>query len=122
MQDLAQEIESACSPEGGCGSDELYALMVLGDDMMPEFLDGAVIVIDPSGQPADGKYVVAEVDGEYTFRQLVIEGSDYYLRSLKEPELRQPLAMGRVAIKGVVVQQNGPTRRRKDRKHYTYGE
>ena len=121
MQDMAQEIESACSPEGGCGSDELYALMVMGDDMMPEFKDGAIIVIDPSGQPADGKYVVAEVEGEYTFRQLVVEEQDFYLRSLKQPELKEALVMGREAIKGVVVQQNGPSRRRKDRKHYTYG-
>ncbi|MDH5185289.1 MAG: S24 family peptidase [Gammaproteobacteria bacterium] len=122
MQDLAQEIESACSPEGGCGSDELFALMVMGDEMMPEFEDGAIIVIDPSGQPADGKFVVAELEEEYTFRQLVIEEQVYYLRSLKQPERKELLPRGRLAIKGVVVQQNGPTRRRKDRKHYTYGE
>jgi len=120
MQDIAQEIEAACSPEGGCGSDELFALMVMGDDMLPEFNDGEIIVIDPSGQPADGRYVVAEVDGAYTFRQLVVAEQQLYLRSLKQPELKEPLSGGRQAIKGIVVQKTG--RRRKERKFYTYGE
>jgi DNA polymerase V len=118
MNDQAREIEAACSPEGGCGSDELYALMVLGDDMMPEFEDGCVIVIDPSGNADDGKYVVAEVNEEYTFRQLVIRDERFFLRSLKQPEVLEELPGGREAVKGIIVQKNGKSRRRADRKFY----
>jgi DNA polymerase V len=118
MNDQAREIEAACSPEGGCGSDELYALMVLGDDMMPEFEEGSVIVIDPSSDATDGRYVVAEVNDEYTFRQLVIREERFFLRTLKEPDVLEELPAGRTAIKGIIVQKNGKSRRRADRKFY----
>lgn len=118
MNDQAREIEAACSPEGGCGSDELYALMVLGDDMMPEFEEGSVIVIDPSSDATDGRYVVAEVNEEYIFRQLAVKEGRFFLRTLKNPEVLEELVRGREAVKGVIVQKNGKSRRRADRKFY----
>lgn len=100
---------------GGCGSSEPFALRVLGDSMVPEFEDGCIIVIDPSGVIENGCYVIAEHDDEYIFRQLVIDDSRYYLKPLNEgyDVLEIPDTN---AIKGVIVQKAGT--RRHHRKHY----
>ena len=37
-----------------CASGEPYALMVLGDSMLPEFEPGEVIVVEPDGVARDG--------------------------------------------------------------------
>ena len=33
----------------GCAASEPFALRVLGDSMLPEFAEGAIIIIDPAG-------------------------------------------------------------------------
>jgi SOS-response transcriptional repressor LexA len=100
---------------GGCGSSEPFALRVLGDSMTPEFEDGCVIVIDPSGMIESGSYVLAVHDEEYIFRQLIIDEPRYYLKPLNEgyEVLEIP---GIDAVKGVIVQKAGT--RRRHRKHY----
>jgi len=118
QQDLVMNSDNPFGVEGGCGSDELYALMVIGEEMMPEFEDGDIIVIDPSGNPEHGKFVVAEVNEEYTFRCLAIRDGVHYLHSLQEPDNLQELPRGRDAVKGIIVQKNGKSRRRSDRKFY----
>jgi SOS-response transcriptional repressor LexA len=99
----------------GCAESEPYALRVLGDSMLPEFEEGAIIVIDPAGAIKDGSYVIAMHNDEYIFRQLRIHEERYYLQPLNDlydtveiPGLEQ--------IKGVVSQKAG--RRRKDHKRY----
>ena len=42
-----------------CASGEPYALMVLGDSMLPEFEEGEIIVVEPEGVARDGSFVVA---------------------------------------------------------------
>ena len=42
-----------------CGASEPFALRVIGDDMLPEFEDGHIIIIDPGGHVKDGCFVVA---------------------------------------------------------------
>ena len=46
-----------------CSGAESFALMVLGDSMAPEFVDGEVIVVEPEGLASDGSFVVAKVEG-----------------------------------------------------------
>jgi SOS-response transcriptional repressor LexA len=99
----------------GCAESEPYALRVLGDSMLPEFEEGAIIVIDPAGAITDGSYVIAIHNDEYIFRQLRIFEQRYYLQPLNDlydtveiPGLEQ--------VKGVVSQKAG--RRRKDHKRY----
>ena len=100
---------------GGCGSSEPFALRVLGDSMTPEFEDGCVIVIDPSGVIENGCYVLAVHDEEYIFRQLIIEDRRYYLKPLNEGY--EVLEISDIdAVKGVIVQKAGT--RRHHRKHY----
>ena len=56
---------------GSCAADEPFALQVLGDSMEPEFAHGCIIVIDPAGVIQNGSFVMAEVNGEHIFRQLL---------------------------------------------------
>ncbi len=100
----------------GCSAREPFALRVLGDSMLPEFVEGAVIIIDPEGVVSDGCYVMAEVRGEYTFRQLRIMDNKHYLQPLNN--LYDTVEIGeKDVIHGVITQQAG--RRRKDRRFYT---
>ena len=99
----------------GCAESEPYALRVLGDSMLPEFEEGAIIVIDPAGAIKDGSYVIALKDDEYIFRQLRIYDDRYYLQPLND--LYDTVEIeGLDQIKGVVSQKSG--RRRRDHKHY----
>jgi len=99
----------------GCSAKEPFALRVLGDSMLPEFADGAIIIIDPEGMVYDGCYVMAEVNKEYIFRQLRIVENKYYLQPLND--LYDTLEISGIElVQGVITQQAG--RRRKDRKHY----
>ena len=101
--------------ENSCGG-EPFALRVIGDTMEPEFMDGCIIIIDPSGVVKDGSYVLARQGEEYIFRKLEFGEGIYYLKALQAgyevielPDL--------TTVEGVIIQQGA--RRRADRKHYT---
>lgn len=92
---------------GACSSAEPYALMVLGDSMLPEFEEGEIIVIEPEGLARDGSYVVAWHKDEYIFRQLVQHNGRWYLKPLNDiyPVDEVP---GLEVVKGVVIQKKKP--------------
>jgi SOS-response transcriptional repressor LexA len=99
-----------------CGGAEPFALRVMGDSMEPEFWDGCIIVIDPTGIARTGAYVLALDDSdEYIFRQLIIEDGRHSLRALNPGYDDVPIE-GLDRVKGVVVQRAGT--RRKHRKRY----
>ena len=102
--------------DSGCSSDESFALMVLGDSMMPEFAEGEIIIIEPQGLARDGAYVLAFHDDEWIFRQLQRAGETWRLAPLNSayPEIVIP---DLAAVKGVIVQKTKPGRRRA-LKHY----
>ena len=100
---------------GGCASDEPFALRVLGDSMEPEFKDGCIIIIDPSANVESGKYVMAEVKGEYIFRQFIQEGDKYFLKPVNEGYDAVQVD-GPGVVKGVITQRAGA--RRSYHKHY----
>ncbi|MBT9567298.1 MAG: S24 family peptidase [Thiobacillus sp.] len=93
-----------------CASAEPYALMVLGDSMMPEFEQGEIIVVEPSGLVKDGSYVVAHVNDEYIFRQIVKHEEGWMLKPLNPLYENIPVADLDVA-KGVVIMKKRPGRR-----------
>jgi SOS-response transcriptional repressor LexA len=97
-----------------CGSGESFALMVLGDSMEPEFTDGEIIVIEPDGIAADGSYVLAMHDGEWTFRQLMRRGNGWVLAALN-PDYPTIALTDLGAVKGVVIQKAAAGRRRSKR-------
>lgn len=99
-----------------CASAEPYALMVLGDSMMPEFEQGEIIVVEPSGLVKEGSYVVAYVNDEYIFRQIVKHEEGWMLKPLNPLYENIPVADLDVA-KGVVIMKKRPGRR-KEQKSY----
>ena len=109
------EVEKFDIDGGGCASDEPFALQVLGDSMEPEFENGCIIVIDPAGVIQNGCFVLAEINGEYIFRQLLVQEDRLYLKPMKSNydvlEIRnlKPIA-------GVIVQKAGT--RRSQHKRY----
>ncbi|SRR5690606_8603620 len=98
-----------------CSESEPFALQVLGDSMEPEFPDGAVIIVEPSGVVEDGTFVVAWHEEGPILRRLVIDGDHWRLEALKPGYPAIPVA-GLEQIRGRVIQRAG--RRRADRKSY----
>lgn len=78
-----------------------FALRVSGDSMEPEFQQGMILIIEPELSPEPGDYVVARNgDNETTFKQLVKDGPDWYLRPVNP---RYPIKLlGESEIIGVL--------------------
>jgi DNA polymerase V len=100
-----------------CAGGEPYALMVLGDSMQPEFIEGEVIVVEPEGIAKDGAYVVAWANDEYIFRQLVRHEEGWMLKPLNPLYPNIPVDDLKEVVKGVVVLKKKPGRR-KEAKRY----
>ncbi len=99
-----------------CAGSEPYALMVLGDSMLPEFEEGEIIVVEPSGLVKDGSYVVAYVNDEYIFRQIVQHAEGWMLRPLNPLYPNIPIS-GLEAAKGVVIMKKRPGRRSEQKRY-----
>jgi len=99
-----------------CSGAEPFALMVLGDSMAPEFAEGEIIIIEPEGLAQDGSFVLAQVSGEYIFRQLRERDGRWRLEALN-PRYAALDIPDLAAVKGVVIQKQKPGARR-SRKSY----
>ena len=97
--------------ESSCGALEPYALRVLGDSMEPEFVEGDVIIVEPDGLAKDGSFVVAQVDGEWTFRRLIAAGEGWRLRAFN-PAYAEIALADLSTVRGVVIQKSLPGHRR----------
>lgn len=106
-------IASSASSETAeaCGAAEPFALMVLGDSMLPEFEDGDVVVIEPEGMAQEGSFVLAYRNKEWLFRQLVKNGGQWLLHAFNPAYPDLPIA-GLDAVRGVIIQKSKPGRRR----------
>ncbi len=109
-------IAPAGGSAGDCSGAEPFALVVLGDSMAPEFVEGEVIVVEPEGLAADGSFVVAEVGGEWTMRQLAKSDGGWVLRPLNSCYPATALA-DLSSIRGVVIQKSKPGRRRASKRY-----
>jgi len=109
---------AAAEPDAGqrCSGGEPYALMVLGDSMAPEFVEGEIIVVEPEGLARDGAFVVAEVAGEPIFRALAKRGDGWQLcpLNLAYPAIDLPSLD---AVRGIVIQKSRPGRRRASKRY-----
>ena len=94
-----------------CENAEPYALMVLGNSMLPEFAEGEIVVVEPEGLARDGSYVVAQHDGELIFRQLQLRDGRWRLHPLN-PAYTDAEIAGIEAVRGVVIQKSRPGSRR----------
>lgn len=78
-----------------------FALRVEGDSMEPEFAPGTILVVEPEMDAHPGDYVIAKNgDDEATFKQLVRDGADLYLKPLNARYPIKPLGLSRIV--GVV--------------------
>ena len=94
-----------------CSGAESFALMVLGDSMEPEFVEGDIIVIEPEGLAVEGSYVMAWLADEWIFRQLVGREGDWKLQALN-PNYPTASIPDLSVIKGVIIQKSKPGRRK----------
>ncbi|MBL8318559.1 MAG: S24 family peptidase [Burkholderiaceae bacterium] len=94
-----------------CGGGEPYALRVIGQSMWPEFDEGDIVIVERDGALRDGCFVIAQVDGEYTLRQLVLEAEGWCLSAIN-PAFSERRTIGLEAVHGVVIQKSVPGRRR----------
>ncbi len=94
----------------GCSGAEPFALMVLGDSMLPEFEEGDVVIIEPDGLAGDGAYVLAFHNDEWIFRQLCKANPGWLLRPLNSNYPEQPI-IDLAPVRGVVIQKSKPGRR-----------
>jgi DNA polymerase V len=100
--------------DDGCDGTEVFALRVLGEDMRPEFEPGDIVIIEPGGAAADGRFVLARHGDGWVLRQLVRHEQAWWLRTLNPgptegPEQALPDLQ---AVRGVVIQKAVPGRRR----------
>lgn len=99
-----------------CNEAEAFALMVLGDSMAPEFVEGDIVIIEPEGLAVDGSFVLAQLDGDWIFRQLAKAGMYWELRPLNPAY--PPAAIPDLAcVKGVIIQKSKPGRRRASKRY-----
>ena len=78
-----------------------YALRVHGDSMVSEtadsFPDGSIVIVEPEMEALPGDYVIALKDGnQTTFKQLIKDGGDLYLKPLNSRYPIKPLGTARV--------------------------
>lgn len=99
-----------------CSGAESFALMVLGDAMLPEFEEGEVIVIEPEGLATDGSFVLAHVNDEWIFRQLRVAGDRWALHALAPGYPVIPIE-SLAAVRGVIIQKSRPGRRRATKRY-----
>ena len=102
--------------DSGCRGGESFALRVLGDSMVPEFTDGEIIIVEPDGALREGSFVLAQLAGEWTLRQLLRAGEGWCLHALNPSYADLPLP-DIAAVHGVIIQKAVPGRRRLS-KHY----
>lgn len=101
----------AVIPSGDCSGAEVFALRVIGHSMAPEFEEGEIIVVEPDGAVRDGSYVLAQLDREWTFRQLRMRETGWWLEPLNPAFPPCPVPDLSV-VRGVIIQKARPGRRR----------
>lgn len=77
-----------------------FALRIEGDSMEPLFTAKMFIIVEPDMEAFPGDYVIARNGNEATFKQLIKDGADYYLKPLNDRYPIKPL--GNSHIIGVV--------------------
>ena len=106
------------SAESNCSGNELVALMVLGDSMEPEFIEGEILVIEMGRPATDGAFVIAEVAKEdFIFRQLKGDAKSGWRLVALNPAYPETDIPGLEILKGVVIHKRHP-RSRKTVKFY----
>ncbi|MDD5250654.1 MAG: S24 family peptidase [Rhodocyclaceae bacterium] len=110
---IAPAADTAAS---ACDDAEAFALMVLGDSMAPEFVEGEIVIIEPAGAAHDGSYVLAHVNDEWIFRQLRRDGAGWQLAALN-PAYAAIAIADLAPVRGVIIQKSKPGRRKATKRY-----
>lgn len=84
-----------------------FALRVDGDSMEPGFPHGCLVIVNPEAEAMPNDYVIAmNGDNEATFKQLVKDGGDWYLKPRNPCYPIKPLGTARIigVVCGINVQ------------------
>ncbi|KQW39197.1 hypothetical protein ASC76_09940 [Rhizobacter sp. Root404] len=78
-----------------------YALRVHGDSMASHsgdsFPDGSIVIVEPEMTAQAGDYVIAlNTENQTTFKQLVRDGGEYFLKPLNPRYPIKPLGSARI--------------------------
>jgi DNA polymerase V len=106
--------------DAGCSGGEAFALRVLGQDMLPEFDEGDIIIVEPDGALTDGCFVLARPNGEWTLRQLVRRDAGWHLRALNAAACTgaPEIALADLsAVHGRVIQKAVPGKRKLSKRY-----
>ena len=95
-----------------CSNTEIVALMVLGDSMAPEFIEGEILVIEMGVPAIDGWFVIGWVNEEHIFRQLRRDAQGGWWLHALNPAYPEIAISGLDAIKGVVTHKKKPGSRK----------
>ena len=115
---------SEITKQSSCSESEPFALQVLGDSMEPEFPDGCIITIEPSGQCASGMFIMCMVEDTRLFRQYIKDDEGERLIALNDmyPEIYLDGLSWK--IEGVIMQRvlrrKQSSTGKRESKHYSY--
>jgi SOS-response transcriptional repressor LexA len=74
-----------------------FALRVEGESMLPDFPEGTILIVEPSLDAFPNDFVIVKNgDNEATFKQLVKDGGEYYLKPLNTRFPIKPLGSNRI--------------------------
>ncbi len=98
---MAEEWISPSTKVSACS----FALKVRGDSMGPKFTEGDTLIVDPEVEARNGDFVIVRLDDaqEATFKQLIIDGPQKFLKPLNARYPVVPIN-GNATIVGVVVE------------------
>ena len=121
-------VVSAATQQGeqsgsSCDGTEIVALMVLGDSMQPEFIEGEILVIEMGAPATEGYFVIAEVAQEdFIFRQLQRDAKGGWLLHALNPAYPDVAIAGLGTIKGVVTHKKKPGSRKSVKYYLPHAE
>lgn len=95
-----------------CSGKDMVALMVLGDSMAPEFIEGEILVIEPDAPAKNGSLVIGWVNEEFIFRQLKRDDQGGWRLHALNPGYPDIAISGLDAIRGVVTHKKKPGSRK----------
>lgn len=86
-------------------SDNAYALTIKDSTMLPRFPENAIIIVDPAYTPIDRDFAIVHIDGhkQVTFKQILIDGEETYLKPLN-PDFKVSVLDKKHRFLGVLVQ------------------
>jgi hypothetical protein len=109
---VAATTQEDAKADSNCSGNEMVALMVLGDSMVPEFIEGEIIVIEMGAPAMEGAFVIGQANGEAIFRQLQRDdrgGWQLHALNAAYPDIA---ISGPETIKGVVTHKKKPGSRK----------